>query len=423
MGKQTGDTIRYDEFLTHVPMEDANKIGELFAKTVQNKEHSLSSYFRFIKDDGNVLHFNSKSYIVYDEAGNPVRGLGGLTDVTLQQTIQNQIIKEKEISERLINSLPGVFYMFNKKGKYLKWNQNILTITGYTAEEFKDLQPVQFVPEDTRPTLIEKINNVFERGNDSIEADFLTKDGRRLPYYFTGSKITIDDEDCLMGVGYDMTEKLHYQNQLKDLASHLQSVREEEQKRISREIHDQLGQQLTGIKMMLASINKNSQINQDNKLKEVLDLVDDTINSVRKISMNLRPSMLDDLGLLAAIEWLLEDCKKKHDIACVFETNINQGDIDEDTSSTLFRICQESITNVIRHAKATLIQVDLRISENQLLMTIKDDGIGIDAKKKYNETTLGIIGMKERAESIQAIFTLETFPNEGTTVCITKKLI
>jgi PAS domain S-box-containing protein len=162
---------------------------------------------------------------LYNDEGKPYRILGAIQDITEQKKIQEQILHEKEMSDVLINSLPGVFYMFNKTGKYIRWNKNLLEITGYTASEIKNLNALDFVPENERGLLAKKIENVFNFGVDNAEAGLLTKSGKSFPYYFTGIYIKYAGEDCMMGVGIDISEKVKSQKELRDLASQLQIIR------------------------------------------------------------------------------------------------------------------------------------------------------------------------------------------------------
>ncbi len=425
LDKEENEDIDYMEFVQRVDEEDNKRIAELFSEAIQKKEQYFTTSFHFISSDGTVKQFVNKSYILYDENGSPKRCLGGLTDVTIQNKIQKQIIKEKEISDNLINSLPGVFYMFNKNGKYLRWNKNTLKVSGFSEEEIGTMSPLDFVPVDQQPILIEKIESVFKHGFDNLEAEFLTKDGRKIPYYFTGSYIKLDGEDCLMGVGYDMTEKLAYQQQLKDLAAHLETIREEEQIRISREIHDELGQQLTGMKMQLQFMKKAYEKGNETVAEKILDtiqLTDDMIQSVRKISLQLRPTILDDLGLVTAMECLTEDINKKYKIACVFKTNYSKIELDQQTATSFYRIFQESITNIIRHAEASVIEVSLHSDDITLSMTIKDNGKGFDTNKVELGKSIGLIGVKERADMIGASCSVISGEGLGTEIIIRKKL-
>jgi PAS domain S-box-containing protein len=188
--------------------------------------------------------------------------------------------------------------------------------------------------------------------------------------------------------------------ELRDLTSRLQRVREEERRAIAREIHDELGQQLTGLKMDLFWIAKrldgaaSDQARQ--KLRNTMSLLDETIQTVRRIATDLRPSILDDLGLIAAIEWQSQEFEKRAGIRTVFESTIPDMEFPPDIAIGMFRICQESLTNVARHASASRVFITLDPAEGGVCMTVADDGKGLDPQKVGGKT-LGLVGMKERA--------------------------
>ncbi len=116
---------------------------------------------------------------------------GATQDITAQKLSEKKIIDEKELSDNIINSLPGVFYLYDQEGKFLRWNRNFESVTGYTGNEIIKMHPIQFFPEDQQELLAEKIGNVFVSGEDNVEADFLLKNGQRVPYYFTGIATTV----------------------------------------------------------------------------------------------------------------------------------------------------------------------------------------------------------------------------------------
>jgi PAS domain S-box-containing protein len=199
----------------------------------------------------------------------------------------------------------------------------------------------------------------------------------------------------------EKTNELQYSNiELRDLTSRLQRVREEERGAIAREIHDELGQQLTGLKMDLFWIAKrldsaaSDQARQ--KLRSTMSLLDETILTVRRIATDLRPSILDDLGLIAAIEWQSQEFEKRAGILTVFQSTIPEMDFPPDMAIGMFRICQESLTNVARHAAASRVSITLDPVDGGVCMAISDDGKGLDPQRA-DRKTLGLIGMKERA--------------------------
>jgi signal transduction histidine kinase len=226
----------------------------------------------------------------------------------------------------------------------------------------------------------------------------------------------------------DMTDRIKAEEELKasynavrSLTAHLQNIREEERTNIAREIHDELGQQLTVLKMDVAWLNKRFQgpdekVNQ--RLKDLLTMLDETVQSVRRISSQLRPSLLDDLGLTAAIEWQLGEFEKRAGIKAVFDAPHDEVRIPDASKTALFRIFQESLTNVARHSGARNLAVSLKVADKSLVMTISDDGTGFDPQKVSEKRTLGILGMKERTEMIGGTYEINSKPGTGTTVSV-----
>ncbi len=237
----------------------------------------------------------------------------------------------------------------------------------------------------------------------------------------------------LKGTGQDITELIkaeeRLQNsyrQIKQLVTHLQDIREQERTNMAREIHDELGQQLTGLKMYISWLNKKV-LSQDNDIKEkfnaTMELIEDTIKSVRKISMDLRPSMLDDLGLMAALEWQSNEFEKRSGIDTEFINQVGNNEIPARLKTGLFRIYQESLTNVARHADAKKIVSSLKFENNLLILTITDDGKGFSFKNIESKKTLGLFGMKERTKEMGGTYEITSEPGKGTTVSVSVPLV
>ncbi len=212
--------------------------------------------------------------------------------------------------------------------------------------------------------------------------------------------------------------------QLRRLSAHLQNAREEERTRIAREIHDELGQALTGLKMDISWINKKMLVNENenepfiNKLKTMSNLVDATIKTVRKISSELRPGVLDYLGLSAAIEWQAQEFQNRTGIYCNIITLPKDMELDQERSTAIFRIFQETLTNVTRHAEATQIDVRMEIQGNKLILMISDNGKGITDSEIKNTRSFGLLGMRERTHLLGGEFSIKGIPNLGTTVTV-----
>ena len=223
-------------------------------------------------------------------------------------------------------------------------------------------------------------------------------------------------------------EKLEAENemqemneQLRHLAAHLQNVREEEQTRISREIHDELGQMLTAIKMDVTSADKKLKTSPEiasAALVRVLEMVDTTVKTIRRIASELRPTILDDLGLIEALEWQCSEFEKRNQIKCAFACSNPTITINREIAIGLYRIFQEALTNIARHSGANHVIASLQIEPQQLVMTIADDGKGFDPEAVKAKKSLGLVGIKERALMMKGKLFTETAPGKGTTIRI-----
>jgi PAS domain S-box-containing protein len=207
--------------------------------------------------------------------------------------------------------------------------------------------------------------------------------------------------------------------QLRALAGRLQSIREEERKRVAREIHDQLGQALTAIKIDLSSLLRELPAGEEQQAKRtssLLQLVEESIRTVRRISTELRPGMLDDLGLVATIEWAGEDFQARTGTMCQLDLPQDDLAVDPERATAIFRIFQETLTNVARHADASEVTVRLARQDGELTLEVHDNGKGIPADKLASGGSLGILGMRERAMLLGGELTLSGSPGNGTTV-------
>ena len=672
-GVEAGEEkINFEMFLGHIhPDEKAGMINRM-EQAMENKASSISETFRFKTEDGRYKIFFDRACIEYDDNGKPVRILGAMQDITEREEIKKQILREKDLSDKIINSLPGIFYLYNKEGKFLKWNQNLETVSGYTADEITSMHPIDFYHERYKPLLATKIANVFIAGQDNVEAGFLLKSKKEIPYYFTGQSIEYEGETCLMGVGLDFSEKeksesiikaseekfrtiieqasdgifiadeetylvdvnnagckmsgytlaelkklkfldvvppediaknplritimengesvinerrlirkdgtiieveisakklldgryqffvrditerkkadeilqqsekkyklLFYNNPLpmwmtsipdlgiidvneaaikhygyssedflklnakdmrppedvedfvnevkktgpgintttarrhkkkdgtiihvetyrheifyeqrrvwlslshdvteqqlakellqksyediRQLASNLQTIREDERTNIAREIHDELGQQLTGLKMDLHWLTRKINSTDDEiniKMKESIELINKTIVFVRKISTDLRPSILDDLGLLPALEWQGEEFEKRSGTKIIFINQIGDIVMQPGVATAIFRIYQELLTNIAMHANATIVTARLDKDAERLYFSINDNGVVFDLETIDNKKILALLSIKERTLLFGGTYHFESTPGKGSVINI-----
>jgi PAS domain S-box-containing protein len=350
-------------------------------------------------------------------------------EIAERKRAETQLFLEKELSNEILDSIPGLVGLFDENMRFVRWNKIFEKESGYTREEIPFLHGVESFFDNERDKSVTRriLKGMFEKGFGSAEVSPLMKDGTVKTLFFNGRRIIYEGKICLLCIGVDISERKNAEEtlqqsykQIRALTNHLQNIREEERIHIAREIHDELGQKLTVMKMDAAWLNKN--LNKGNaarqKLQDLTALLDSTIQTVRRISTELRPSLLDDLGLAAAMEWHLKEFEKRSSIRTHFNRPNVELPLNDQAKIAIFRIFQESLTNVARHSNAREVKIGLVQNEGQIVLSIQDNGKSFDKQKATDGKTLGILDMKERAESLGWNFEIQSDLERGTTVLV-----
>jgi signal transduction histidine kinase len=214
--------------------------------------------------------------------------------------------------------------------------------------------------------------------------------------------------------------------QLRALSARLRSAREEEGARIARALHDELGSALTSLKWDLEEIDNTYVVAGSQgslsvlcaKVATMTKRIDDTINTVRRIASELRPRILDDLGLVAAIEWQAQQFQARTGIICQFDALVENGDLSQDHATAIFRIFQEALTNILRHAQATRVNITIEEEEGAYVLAMRDNGRGITEEERTGSRSLGLIGMRERAQLIGGTIDITGLAGKGTVLTV-----
>lgn len=236
------------------------------------------------------------------------------------------------------------------------------------------------------------------------------------------------DVEYIVEIQQNITERKEAEERLRSsreklrgLTAYLESAREEERRKMARKIHDELGHMLTGLKIDLSWLAKRLSKEQESlfeKTKSMSKLVDTTIQTVKKIAAELRPGVLDDLGISTAIEWQTGEFEKMAEIKCEFSSNPADIILDQERSIAIFRIFQEMLTNIIRHAKATRVKVSLKKEGDNIVLEVRDNGKGISNKQISDPKAFGLIGMRERVRPWEGEIKISGAPGKGTTVAV-----
>jgi signal transduction histidine kinase len=311
-----------------------------------------------------------------------------------------------------------------------KVNAAIVTqFNARSADELLGMTPAQFFAHDLAGARA-RWREFFDRGHLHRETDERRLDGS--PMRIEGDYMVIHDGQGRIaghfGIQRDVTDRhlageelRQSRQQLRALAARLQQVREEERTGIAREIHDELGQALTGLRLDIAWMRR--LLPQDHEVLaqcgSIIQRIDGTLDAVRRIATELRPSVLDQLGLAAALEWQGQEFATRTGLKVVMELSPDDACIPDELGSPVFRILQESLTNVARHAQATEVAIRLVQADDLLTLEVSDDGIGIPPGRLQGTASLGLVGMRERALACGGTFSITPRPGGGTTVLLT----
>jgi len=335
--------------------------------------------------------------------------LGDSMETIRHNDARRRLEELEALESSILDAIPqAVVGLHNRRINFV--NHAVKVIFGWEPKELIGESAGVFYCNDEYS---EKIAQIFYSALEnqrtySIEYPCRRKDEREILCMMRASRIGDKLEERRIVITYeDITVKKQAEKelqrsreQLRNLSAHLQAAREEESTRIAREIHDELGQSLTALQMDLSWLDKHLPKKTGalkEKAKRMSRLVDTTVESVHKISTELRPVMLDDLGLTAAMEWQIEEFRKRSGVKCEICLNYDDNVIDKKLSTSLFRIFQETLTNIARHADATGVRVKLIQIGNELCLEVADNGRGIFPNQIHDSKSLGIIGMRERA--------------------------
>ncbi len=383
-------------------------------------------------DDGSSRIIFGNAVPLLDEQGKTRGAVGAFIDITERRRAEDALrLNEERLRLAQQAASMGVFDVDLHSGKRT-WSPQMFQIFGRAidspqpgAEEL-----LRMCHPDDRSLAQEQLVHMAAGKSLHFEFRIVRPDGgvRWLEILGKGIVDNTGRPIRCVGVGRDITDRKRAEDyrrwsedQLRALAMSLQTAAERERLRIARELHDQLGQALTGMKMDLDWIVRKHGTGGDAwtlMVQNSMKVVDSTIALVRKIATELRPDMLDALGLPAAIEWHAEEFQRRTGISCAVHVPANILEISDDEKIAVFRIYQEALTNIARHAKAKHVLVSLERQQNAAILTVNDDGVGFRVDLLEHTQSLGVAGMRERSLLLGAEFSLQSSQGNGTTITL-----
>jgi len=333
---------------------------------------------------------------------------------------------ERQVGERtreigsILRYTPAVVYIKDRDGRYTFVNSRYEQLFGVRTEEIRGKTDRDIFPEDFADRFQANDRKVLtDRSPCQIEERVPQEDGTHV---YLSTKFPLYNEEgavaAVCGISIDITEIKKARDQMKRLSDSILASQEKERAAVSRELHDELGQVLTALRLDSAWLRerlKESDPGASLRTEAMCDLIDKAIDEVRGMATRLRPGVLDDLGLVDAIDWYTDDFEKRTRVSCVFR-HAGVPKVSDRVATAAYRIAQEALTNVVRHSKASRVDVSLRAEAGLLTLSVEDDGRGFDDRKLSESRGLGVIGMRERAELIGGTLEIRSRPGEGTRV-------
>ncbi len=401
-------------------------IGTDFSNYFTDKEKARRGYQKVLKESMvrdfplTIRHVSGKttdvSYnaVVFRNDKGELQGVfAAACDIT-EMKLAEFAMKESEKKYRTLfeEAVDGIAMMDSKSFILMDCNKALCNLLEMDKDELINKSHNIIHPAGEEFMKVTDLKKRTLNDEHILETKVITKKGVIKDVEIKASTLKLKDKKFTLGIYRDVTARkiiekqlIYSQNQLRELANHLQSVREEERKGLSRSLHDNFGQSLTGLKMGVFSLQKKllklDELSDDNEIfgniKSMINLIDELIILTGKLSMDLRPNVLDMLGIKAAIEWLVNDYSSKTGIEFKLNSKIDNIDLNPEHSTEVFRILQEALTNVIRHANATRVNVNISVEKNDYIIEVNDNGKGITESEISSMLSMGILSMRERA--------------------------
>jgi PAS domain S-box-containing protein len=389
-----------------------------------------------VRRDGTVFCARVGLHRCLDDDGRFIGLIELSYDLTENKRAEDSLHESQRVLNMLVANMPGMVYrrLNDPRWTMVYVSEGVLELTGHRRSELEAGRPASFGelihPDDRDWVWASCQASLKAKRPCDHEYRMVHKSGGLKWVWDRGTGIYGSNGTLLAIEGFitDITARKRSEErlvaahrQLRDLSARLQSIREEERIRIAREIHDELGQELTGIHIDLARLAKDlseEQGNQKRGIHGILKQVSKTIHSVRRICTELRPHVLDDLGLSAAVEWQAQEFQNRTGIRCKFVPRAKLGRLENNQATALFRILQETLSNVGRHAKATRVDIALLLKGSDIMMTVRDNGVGIQKQEAHNPASLGLLGMRERAQMLGGDCTISGKTGKGTLVTV-----
>lgn len=416
-----------DEWEQHIHPAYHKQVTESLDSAIKKKSKHWNAEYWFKDFKGNWVFIFDRTLLKYNKEGKLVKMMGSMVDITQLKETQEELVKQNILSDAIVNSLPGIFFLINQSNQFFRWNKNLETVTGYSAKEIKRLQPHHFFSEKNAKLIYGKIQEASEKGWAEMEVFVQTKSKTYQPFYLSVSHITIEKEEYLIGIGSDISKVKEAQKKVRKMEAKIAEQKITEQKNISRaiieaqekernfigkELHDNVNQLLAGARLYLTMGTKTSKELAET-VKYPIELLDSGIQEIRALThRSITPSR--DLDLKNLTEGLV-DLLKAAGINCHLHYRI-EGQLLDNCRTNIYRILQEAGTNIIKHSSAKNVALTVAREEDSLTVLIKDDGKGFNTNQ--TREGIGLTNIYNRVNAYNGKISITSAPGKGCEISI-----
>jgi len=424
---EAGDSSSLERIIQCIHPEDRARIAAAIARAADPAgDGTFASEHRILRRDGVLRWVSARARTTFDGEGSqrrPVRTIGAVVDITDRVEAQAEVDRLQQRYRAIVDLSPNAIVL-TEGGRIALVNQACLELFG--AE-----QPSQVLGRDwtdfVRSDRSASQAVDFSSGERTVRrhARIVRLDGVEREVEISAADVPDHGEYAVQFVVSDVTTRnrnarllAQSREELRRLSANLIQVREEERRRIARELHDELGQRLSAIKMHIVTLMAAPVAEADtgHRLAETVGMVNELVTSVRRIAADLRPAMLDDLGLHAAIDWLAAESSTRSGLHVTVRCDADCDRVDDAAKTAVYRFVQEALTNVQRHAQAGQVDIDLRCDKRKLVACVADDGVGIAHAATRKPGSYGLIGMRERARQLGGTLTIDRRAEGGSRI-------
>jgi two-component system sensor histidine kinase DegS len=411
----------------------AGEIGSYYPDNYQQSRlidgaYEAESFFKDMSSTGSWLRFTASP--IKDDSGAIIGAIETLEDITERKIVEDALSESEKSYRALFESAYDAIWVHDMDGLIIAANQALSELCGYPTQEMIGMNVRDFIGGENDLVIAREVKKKLLDGgriDAPYEMNLVRKDGTRLFTMITTNLVIVEnDTKAFQNTARDVTSEKRMEENLRYYLQEITRAQEEERKRVSRELHDDTAQLLLSLSRQIDNFIRNqhsSNSKQVTFLKSLQEQVNDCVQSVNRYAQDLRPSLIDDLGLMAALRSLVKRAREYDGMEIKLEESGEERRLPSEIEMLLYRVVQEALNNAWRHARATEVCLNIRFHENRVEVTVNDNGKGFNVQETMNTLTqtgkLGLIGMQERARLLGGELEFDSSPGKGTRVTFT----